>query len=128
MRNIILAVGVVVAVLLAPGFVVTVLSQTPPCGAATAPQCDGECPFREACLELAGLGVCYCLPRSEPCGVLDGPPLCSGECPLTTACVDLGGVCSCEVVPTLSEWGIIAMSLVMFGGVLVLRRRRAERA
>jgi M6 family metalloprotease-like protein len=32
------------------------------------------------------------------------------------------------VVPTLSEWGIIAMSLVMFGGVLVLRRRRAERA
>jgi hypothetical protein len=28
-------------------------------------------------------------------------------------------------VPTLSEWGIIIMSLVMFGGVMVVRRRHA---
>ena len=39
-------------------------------------------------------------------------------------CVDNLGICECAV-PTLSEWGIIGMSLVMFGGVLVLRRRRA---
>jgi hypothetical protein len=114
--------------LLAPGFRATVLAQTPPCGSATAPQCDGECPFREACEELAGLGVCYCLPRSEPCGVVKGPPECWGECPLGKACVDASGICECQVVPALSEWGIIAMLLVMFGGVLVLCRRRAEGA
>jgi hypothetical protein len=31
------------------------------------------------------------------------------------------------VIPTLSQLGIIGMSLVMFGGVLVLRRRAAPR-
>ena len=61
------------------------------------------------------------------CGFLTGPPLCLGECPPLEICADLGGLCAC-VVPTLSEWDVIAMSLVMFCGVLYLRRRRANRA
>jgi len=120
-----LALIIAAALLLAPGFRVAVLAQTPPCGSASAPQCDGACYFREACEEILGLGVCYCLPRSEPCGVVGRPPECWGECPEGTACVDASGICECQVIPALSEWGIIGMALVMFGRVLVLRRRRA---
>jgi hypothetical protein len=32
--------------------------------------------------------------------------------------------CECDLVPTLSEWGIMGMAMLMFGGVIYLRRRR----
>ena len=41
--------------------------------------------------------------------------------------VALIGICVCAV-PTLSEWGIIGMAVVMFGGVVYMRRRRDENA
>ena len=64
--------------------------------------------------------------RREQYGITAAPPLCLGECPPLEICADLGGFCA--YVPTLSEWGILGTALVMFGGVLYLRRRRAERA
>ena len=89
---------IVAALLLALGFQAAVLAQTPPCGSATAPQCDGACYFREACEELGSFGICFCLARSEPCGLVGSPPECWGECPEGTACVDASGICECQIV------------------------------
>ena len=89
---------IVAALLLALGFQAAVLAQTPPCGSATAPQCDGACYFREACEELGNFGICFCLARSEPCGLVGSPPECWGECPEGTACVDASGICECQIV------------------------------
>lgn len=96
------------------------------CGASiSAPQCDGYCPGGgQACVDTGG--SCGCVPSgSVPCGGIAGSPQCWGECPSgMPICADNAGSCAC-VVPTLSEWGIIAMSLVMFGGVLFLRRQES---
>jgi len=115
------------ALLLAPGFQEAVQAQTPPCAVSAAPMCDGECPPSQACVVVGQ--VCACVEvQGEPCGLTAPWPQCWGACPPLQACVDAGqGLCQCQVVPTLSEWGIIGMSLVMFGGVLVLRRRAASR-
>jgi len=118
------AASLATALLFAPGLRGTASAQIQ-CNAAAAPQCDGACPPGTDCEEQSG--VCVCKPGPDPCGVDAGPPLCYGECPpLNPICADVGGTCAC-IIPTLSEWGIIGMSLVMFGGVLVLRRRRAPR-
>jgi hypothetical protein len=98
-----------------------------PCGPGTLPpQCDGACPPDQMCANSGG--SCVCQPAPFACqdpGNPSGPPLCWGECPPSAPiCATLAGGCAC-VVPTLSEWGIIGMALVMFGGVLALRRRRA---
>jgi hypothetical protein len=96
------------------------------CGdpSAPAPLCDGACPPGLSCVDTGGL--CGCVPTGgDPCGVVAGPPLCWGECPPGESCIDAVGVCTCMMIPTLSEWGIIGMSLVMFGGVVYLRRRHA---
>jgi len=126
MRNVLLALSVVAALLLAPGFQAGVQAQPVPCGAAFLPECDGQCPSGETCMSDL-MGSCHCVGGSirKPCGGWAGPPECWGECPDSNLpiCADVGGICGC-VVPTLSEWGIIGMALVMFGGVLVLRRRR----
>lgn len=99
-------------------------AQTPPCGAASAPMCDGECLPHEACIDLGGFCGCVDV-GGEPCGLTLGAPMCWGACPPGTACVEpVPGICGCEIVPTLSEWGIIGMSLTMFGSVIYLRRRR----
>lgn len=101
-------------------------AQTPPCGSASAPMCDGECSAGLACVDNFGSGVCVCVPVSgQPCGVTRGAPECWGGCPPAQACVDAGGVCECQVVPALSEWGILGMSLAMFGSVWLLRGRRS---
>jgi len=102
----------------------SVSAQTPPCGSAALPACDGECPLGQTCMDAGG--GCACQPLPMPCGVVQGAPLCWGECPPLTACVDAGGFCECAVVPTLSEWGIMLMAAVMFGSVLHLRRRRGH--
>ena len=93
----------------------------------TPPMCDGGCLSPgEACMPTGPF--CECLQEPVPCGQAAGPPLCLGVCPPEAPlCVDNHGFCEC-VIPTLSEWGIIGMSLVMFGGVLFLRRRRFDRA
>lgn len=105
-------------------------AQGGPCSPpGTPPQCDGACPPGQACVEFP-LGFCTCVEtHGNACGLFAGPPQCWGECPPAfPVCVDNFGVCECTI-PTLSEWGIIGMSLVMFGGVLFLRRRReADRA
>lgn len=97
-------------------------AQTPPCAASGAPQCDGECGPTQACIDTGG-GICGCVEvAGEACGLTAGPPECWGACPPAQACVYAGGICECQVVPTLSEWGIIGMSLAMLG--LILYRRR----
>lgn len=95
------------------------------CGTTAAPQCDGYCPgTTQACVDTGG--SCACVPTAGPCGTMAGSPQCWGDCPTSTpVCVDAAGVCTC-VVPTLSEWGVIGMSIVMFGGVLFLRRRQTS--
>lgn len=113
------------ALLLAPGLQGAASAQYPPCNAAVGPMCDGICPPGDSCVDMGAF--CGCLPAAPPCGALAGPPQCWGDCPpQAPVCVDVGGICEC-VIPTLSQLGIIGMSLVMFGGVLVLRRRAAPR-
>ena len=114
------------ALLLAPGLQGAASAQYPPCNVAAPPMCDGICPPGDSCQEQGGL--CVCRPATNLCGFEAPAPLCWGDCPpATPVCVNVGGTCEC-VIPTLSEWGIIGMSLVMFGGVLILRRRTAPRA
>jgi len=96
------------------------------CGPSTPfPQCDGTCPPGLLCADAGG-GLCGCVPEGgyPPCGGPPfGAPMCYGTCPpATPVCVATGTGCAC--VPTLSEWGIMGMSLVMLSGVLWLRRRR----
>jgi hypothetical protein len=75
-----------------------------------------------ACIDLGGF--CDCVPSGGPCGVMAGPPLCYGDCPpATPICADMAGVCMCTI-PTLSEWGIIGMSVAMLAAVLIVGRRR----
>ena len=115
----------VAASLLASGFQSEAQAQHA-CGTTAAPQCDGYCPGTGmACVDTGG--SCGCVPSGGvPCGVIAGPPQCWGECPSSLPiCVDNAGVCTCAI-PTLSEWGIIGMSMVMFGSVLYLRRRQEE--
>jgi hypothetical protein len=121
------AVALAAALVFAPGFQGAVQAQTPPCGLSTAPTCDGECLPNEACIDQGG--ICKCVDvGGEPCGLTLGPPMCWGACPPGQACVEQPpGMCNCQIVPTLSEWGIIGMSLLMFGGVLVRRRRTTPR-
>lgn len=118
---------VVAALLLILGFQSEAQAQQA-CGPSiAAPQCDGYCPGAGlACVDTGG--SCECVPSgSVACGGIAGFPQCWGECPSgTPICVANAGSCAC-VVPTLSEWGIVAMSLVMFGGVLFLRRRQGSR-
>lgn len=111
--------------LLAPGLGGTASAQFPPCNGSLPPMCDGACPPGDACVDMGG--ICNCVPvAGEPCGLVAGPPMCWGDCPPDKpVCVENGGICECAV-PTLSEWGIIAMTLVMFAGVLHLRRRRVS--
>jgi len=123
-RRLILA-SLGVTLLLAPRLQGAAQAQVP-CGnpAAPAPQCDAYCPPGQACVDTGG--DCSCVPTAGPCGVMAGPPQCWGDCPPSMpVCVDNAGVCTC-VVPTLSEWGIIGMSIVMFGSLLYLRRRQED--
>ena len=53
-------------------------AQFPPCGDATAPQCDGTCPVGEACTEDAG--SCSCTPAYLDCSTYGLPPACIGLC------------------------------------------------
>ncbi len=106
-------------------------SAAPPCALADAPTCGGECPPGEMCVDVDYPGppggvLCECVPAPMACGDVEGPPLCYGGCPPGLACVDMGPMCVCDPVPTLSEWGIMGMSVLMFGGVIYLRRRRQE--
>ena len=93
------------------------------CGDAAVPMCDGLCPPGAACTDMGAF--CGCALSGDGCGDVIGPPLCGGVCPpMAPLCVDdMGGGCTCAI-PTLSEWGMIGMSLVMFGGVLYQRRRQ----
>lgn len=93
------------------------------CGAATPfPQCDDTCPLGLVCANQGG--ACGCVAPTSACsdpGNPDGPPVCYGSCPPSQPiCATLAGGCAC--IPTLSEWGVIAMTMVMLGAV-VLRRR-----
>ena len=124
-RFIFLPVVLLGALILLPGQV----SAAPPCVVADAPTCGGECPPGDMCVDLAYPGppagvACECVPAPAFCGDVEGPPLCYGDCPPPLACIDSGGGCVCDPVPTLSEWGIMGMSMLMLGGVLYLRRRR----
>jgi len=113
--------------LLAPGLQGAASAQYPPCNAALLPMCDGICPPGDGCADIGG-DMCGCVPDAPPCGLMAGPPMCYGDCPPhIPVCIFNGLDCEC-VIPTLSEWGIIGMSLVMFGGVLFLRRRRFDSA
>ena len=102
------------------------------CGGSTAfPQCDDTCPPGLVCADSGGSCGCVALP-GVPCGDPANPggpndaPACYGGCANPAkVCGTLAGGCAC--IPTLSEWGIMAMSLVMFGSVLWLRRRDAGR-
>jgi len=95
------------------------------CGAGTPfPQCDDTCPLGMVCMNVGG--SCGCQVPTSSCqapGNPNGPPVCYGACPPSQPiCATLAGGCAC--IPTLSEWGVIAMTLVMLGAV-VLRRRAA---
>jgi len=128
MRNVFLALSVVAALLLP--LQAQVARAQLPCASTSMPQCDGLCPPGSFCMEDVFGDPANCICQTYPfvCGGQIGAPQCWGDCPPEMPiCADLGGICEC-VIPTLSEWGIIAMSLVMFGGALVLRRRRAQRA
>lgn len=96
-------------------------AQTPPCGSATAPACDGACTAGTQC--QLNLGICECVPTTTPCGGATAPE-CYGECPPTDACVDVAGTCVCQVTPTLSEWGILLFSALGLGFVHRRSRRR----
>jgi hypothetical protein len=66
----------------------------PPCGSATAPLCDGECPIGETCFDFGG--TCGCIMTGMPCGTISGSPVCTGECPVGEACIDMAGTCVCS--------------------------------
>ncbi len=108
-------------------FLVPAVGMAQPCNPpGSPPQCDGACPPGQECVE--GLpGQCICETSIALCG--DGqfpPPQCWGSCPPhAPICADIGGTCAC-VIPTLSQWGILAMALVMLGTVFMLRRRSGE--
>ena len=126
----------VVAIGIMPSFLLVFLllaappAYAVPCGGAAGPTCDGDCAPGTQCVDVGypgpPTGVCGCVPSGGPCGLVEGPPLCYGECPPGESCFDKGMPigCECDVVPTLSEWGIMGMSALMFGGVIFLRRRR----
>ena len=117
-------------IVVAAGSMAPAVGMADPCGLGTLrPQCDGACSEGQMC---ADNGVsCVCQPTTSACqdpGNPNGPPVCWGVCPPSRPiCATLAGGCACEV-PTLSEWGIIIMSLAMFGAVLHLRRRHAIRS
>jgi hypothetical protein len=70
----------------------------PPCGNATAPQCDGHCPQGEMCVQGSPSG-CFCETGTPPpCGTGGpfGPPQCYGVCPPNLACVVAGTNCTCQ--------------------------------
>lgn len=48
----------------------------PPCGSASAPQCDGFCNGDAACTDVGG--SCTCVSRA--CGEVEGAPACLGTC------------------------------------------------
>jgi hypothetical protein len=108
----------------------TLLASTPAfaaCGGSTPfPQCDDVCPLGLVCANSGG--GCGCVAPTSPCqdpGNPDGPPVCYGSCPnQAQVCATLAGGCAC--IPTLSEWGVVVMSLLMFGSILWLRRRDLE--
>jgi hypothetical protein len=107
---------VLAMILLAPSVAAAV------CGGSTPfPQCDDVCPVGQVCADVAG--VCGCKPAAVPCtapGNPDGPPVCYGACPPSQPiCATLAGGCAC--IPTLSEWGVMALSVLMLAGVLTRR-------
>jgi len=106
---------------------VPVLGAGGPCSpAGSPPQCDGECPPGEECVQdtLGNPANCICESSIATCGDGQFPaPQCWGECPpATPICADVGGSCAC-VVPTLSQWGLMTMCLLMLGSVVYLRKR-----
>ena len=112
-----LLVSVALAVLVVPRIAAAA------CGAGTPfPQCDDTCPPGQVCASLGG--GCGCVAPTAACsdpGNPNGPPVCYGSCPPSQPiCATLAGGCAC--IPTLSEWGVIAMTLVMLGAVLLQRR------
>src|SRR5207249_467962 len=59
----------------------------PPCGSASVPACNGDCPSGMVCSVVTDNGgnVCFCHDASvPPCG--GTVPSCSGACPAGTAC------------------------------------------
>lgn len=73
------------------------------CGAAAAPQCDGECGVGICCTgQFCTGGPCTCASDAEgvACGNVMGPPLCWGDCPAVAPyCKDVAGTCQCTATP-----------------------------
>jgi hypothetical protein len=72
------------------------------CQLSPFPECDGDCPDGETCVD--GPDGCDCVPDIVSCE--QGPfPVCLGPCPPGTACVpdDLNSECRCE--PLACEQG-----------------------
>ena len=114
-----LIVSIVAVILVAPS------AARAGCGIGTPfPLCDDTCPVGLVCADVGG--SCGCVVPTDACqnpANPNGPPVCYGSCPAAKPiCATFAGGCSC--IPTLSEWGTIAMSVVMMGGVLWLRRAR----
>ncbi len=84
------------------------------------PVCNGLCPAGFACVNTGT--ACDCTKENLACEGA-GAPTCDGSCPDSHACQPFSSGCQCVLVPTLSEWGIISMSLLMLGGVMFMRRR-----
>lgn len=98
------------------------------CGGTTPfPQCDDTCPLGLVCTNVAG--SCGCQAPTSGCqapGNPNGPPVCYGACPPSQPiCATLVGGCAC--IPTLSEWGVVALGLLMFAGVMTRRRSTPAR-
>jgi len=67
-----------------------------PCGTVGAPNCYGECPVGEACVDIGG-GSCQCQSVVPGCSSA-GYPECDGTCLLGFQCKDDGaGGCGCGV-------------------------------
>jgi hypothetical protein len=70
----------------------------PPCGTASAPQCDGFCNGDAACTDVGG--TCTCVSRA--CGEVEGAPACLGTCLFgvcQTTCVGgpkAGAICAAD--------------------------------
>jgi len=97
-------------------------------GAGTPfPACDDTCPLGMVCANVSG--SCGCQLPTSSCQALtnpNGPPACYGACPPSQPiCATLAGGCAC--IPTLSEWGVIALALLMLASVLTRGRAAPAR-
>jgi hypothetical protein len=61
------------------------------CEEGHPPECGGDCPPGEMCIDVGGF--CQCVP-AEPCE-FTLPPVCGGDCPLPLNCTDTGLNCQC---------------------------------